>query len=260
MAAKQKINKIILSTDTLSGYWLDHIFEIAKKVWFDWIDLATWKNFDARNASYVLKLANTHKLPVVSVQVSNQVNKREMEQAFQLCEQLGVDRITVNAPRTFDFKTYNFITNSLRDFHRQKTNISFSLINPDESHILWIIPKFRFRNIADSIKNHKTHIALDVANMEEETFERYFIKRFKSFKPYIDIIYLSDKDKQGKGHLPLGEWSLKIPTLLKTLHKHEYKHPLSIKLNINKKDLADNEKVELILGKCIRYIKDNLPS
>jgi hypothetical protein len=109
-----------------------------------------------------------------------------------------VDKVAVNAPRTFDFTTYNFIASSLRDFHQQKSDISFSLINPSEGHILGIIPKFRFRNIADSIKNYKTHIALDVANMDEETFERYFLKRFKSFKPYIDVIYLSDKNRQGK--------------------------------------------------------------
>jgi len=53
--SKKSMNKadFLLSTDTLSGYGLDLIFQIAKEQWFHGIDLAMWKNFDAWSIEYV---------------------------------------------------------------------------------------------------------------------------------------------------------------------------------------------------------------
>ena len=63
-------NKILLSTDTMSSYGLDMIFEMAKKCWFDGIDLAVWKWFDAWNEGYVRSLLKKHELPVYSIKTS----------------------------------------------------------------------------------------------------------------------------------------------------------------------------------------------
>jgi sugar phosphate isomerase/epimerase len=111
--------QILLSSDSLSGYGLDHIFEIASEVGFDGIDLATWKNYDARNESYVSKLSKKHDLPVRIIQVSSKVNTKEMEQAFDLCDTLDIDTIAINAPGTFNFKTFNFIVTNLKYYRKQ---------------------------------------------------------------------------------------------------------------------------------------------
>jgi hypothetical protein len=46
---------------------------------------------------------------------------------------------------------------------------------------------------------------LDIANIEEEKFDMVLVRKLPSLLPYVSVIYLSDKDKNGKGHLPLGE-------------------------------------------------------
>ena len=51
-----KTNALLLSTDTLPNYGLDLIFSIAKNTWFDGIDLAMRKWFDAWDDEYVQKL------------------------------------------------------------------------------------------------------------------------------------------------------------------------------------------------------------
>ena len=48
----------LLSSDTLTGYGLDLIFDVAKQNGFDGIDLAIWKNFDSWNIEYVKKLVD----------------------------------------------------------------------------------------------------------------------------------------------------------------------------------------------------------
>lgn len=248
---------ILLSSDTLAGYGLDHIFEIAKTCGFDGIDLATWKNFDSWNESYVQKLVKKHNLPVKNIQVSAKVNIKEMEQAFDLCDALEVDDITINAPKWTDFKTYNFLNTNIRHYKKQGIKKRFSLINPEQKSILGIIPKYRFGNIIEIIKKQKTLLALDISNLDEDTLETHFMRKISQFIPYLPVIYVSDKDRTGKGHLPPGEGGIKIPKLLEKLHKNNFKWNLSIKITLNKKDLSDNEKVELILTKSVDYLREN---
>lgn len=56
--------QFLLSTDSMWWCGLDLVFDMAKKAWFEGIDLAMWKNFDAWNVAYVKKLTETHWLPV----------------------------------------------------------------------------------------------------------------------------------------------------------------------------------------------------
>lgn len=247
---------IVLSSDTLSGYGLDLIFEIAKNVWFDGIDLATWKNYDARNEKYVAKLATKHELPVKVVQVSPKLNAKEMEQAFDLCDALDVKVVSMNAPTTFNFSSYNFITTNIKHYHDQQIQKNFAIINPAQKSIAWLIPKYRFANIVDIVKKYKTQLALDIANLDEETLETHFFRKAKQFIPYISVVYLSDKTRSGKWHVPPGEWSLKIPQLLKIFAKEWYHGLYSVKIDISKKDLSDVDKVELILEKTMSYIRE----
>ncbi|USN57270.1 MAG: hypothetical protein H6766_02160 [Candidatus Peribacteria bacterium] len=127
---------VLLSSDTLSGYGLDHIFEVAKTIGFDGIDLATWKNYDAWNQKYVTKLSKTHNLPVRVIQVSSNLNTKEMEQAFDLCDDLDVKTISINAPSTFNFTSFNFITTNLQHYHKQKIQKNFAIINPEQKSII----------------------------------------------------------------------------------------------------------------------------
>ncbi len=98
---------IVLSTDTLPGYGLDHIFDIAKTLGFDGIDLAMWKNFDARNTKYVKKLIDQYGLPVYVVQTSPDVTAKELQQAMMLAQDVGAKVISCNAPGYFNIKSFD---------------------------------------------------------------------------------------------------------------------------------------------------------
>ena len=53
--SEEKISECIFSSDSLSGYGLDLVFDLVKEAGFDGLDLAIWKNFDARKVDYVKK-------------------------------------------------------------------------------------------------------------------------------------------------------------------------------------------------------------
>lgn len=258
MEATNTKSEILLSTDSLGGYGLDLVFEVAKETGYDGIDLALWKNFDARNVEYLKKLATKHELPVKVVQISSSINAKEMNQALDICATLGVKVITINAPTFFDLKAYNFIVDNMAEYRKQNPEIKFSIINPEQSNIFALpVPKFRFTNIVEIIKNFSCHLGLDIVNLDETALETEFLRKLSNFVPHISVMYFSDKTKLGEGHVIPGEGVLKLPTILKRFKQNKYNGYISLKLDIDKKDLADTEKVTLILKKCRTYLQEN---
>lgn len=249
--------ELLLSTDTLAGYWLDLIFEVAKRNGFDGIDLAIWKNFDSRNIQYVKKLVENYDLPVKVIQTSKDINIKEMNQALDLAGELGVETITINPPGFFNIKSYKFVVDNLESYKKSNPKIKFSIINPEKGTILLALPKYRFNSIIKIIKTYHANLGLDIANLEEEEFDSSLLRNLKNFVPYISTIYLSDKTQYDQSHVIPGDGILNIPSLMKKLKSADYKGYFSLKLHIDKKDLAQMEKLDLILQRCISYYKQH---
>lgn len=248
--------QFLLSTDTLSGYGLDLIFQTAKEQWYHGIDLAMRKNFDAWSIEYVIGLTKKYELPIKVVQISSKANIKEMNQAVDLAKELDAEVITINAPQILNITTYRFLTTHLPAYKKHNKNIKFSIINPKNSSYLWIIPRYYFKNMVGIIKKYSMYLGLDISHVEEETLENQFIRKMANFIPYLSVVYLSDVDKHGTTHLPMWEWELKLPLLLKKFKQHEYTWMFSVKLDLDKRTLADIDKVEILLKKCRMYYKE----
>lgn len=249
--------KFLLSSDSLSGYGLDLIFQLAKDMWFDGVDLAMWKNFDAWQKEYVLWLIKKYKIPVPVVQTSRKVNLKEMNEAVDLAREVEANCVSLNAPEYFSwFKSGKFLKDQLPAYKHHNKDIKFSIINPEKQNYLGVIPRYYFQDMVQIIKKYKMYLSLDVANMEESVLENQFLRKMANFMPYISNVYISDVDRHGNIHLPLGEGELKLPLLFKKLKGLEYDGSFSLKINLAKKELADMDKVELILKKCRSYFKE----
>lgn len=257
-AKKKNLAKapLLLSTDSLSWYGLDLIFQIAKEQWYDGIDLAMWKNFDAWSIEYVSDLTKKYKIPVKVIQISRKVNIKEMNQAVDLAKAVDAEIITINSPEIFNVKSYRFLTNHLPKYKAHNKNIKFSIINPKDSTYAWVIPKYYFKNIVQIIRKYSMYLGLDISNVNEDSLENQFVRKMANFIPYLSVVYLSDVDKHGNDHLPLWEGELKLAMLLKKFKQLEYASYFSIKLDLDKKLLADLAKVEVILKKCRVYYNE----
>jgi len=254
----KKVNNLfLLSSDTLTWYGLDMVFMLVKDLWFDWVDLCLWNNFDSWNIDYVKRLQNIYKVPIKVIQLSNNVNKKEITYALELAKELDIKNININAPKYYNRRAVKFIEENLPLYQKTHSKISFNIINPPKSYLFTLIPKYSFTNMAEIFKTYKLKVALDISNIEEDKFDLHLIKKIPNLLPYIPVVYLSDKDKLWKDHLWLWEWNMKIPTFLKKLRQLEFDGFFSLKLNILKKDLADVEKVKLILKKSKMYYLEN---
>lgn len=248
----------IFSTDSLSGYGLDLTFELVKAAWFDGLDIALWKNFDAWNVDYVKKLSEEYALPIKVIQVSNAVNQKEMDKALELCYGLGVDTISINAPKMFNFKSFSYLSDNLPRWKKENKSIHFTIINPEDSNIFALpIPKYRFSNIVEIIKKYLCYLGLDISNMDSNSLENDFMRRIKDFLPYISVFYLSDKSRTGEDHVLPGDGTLKLAFLLEKLKEYGFNRYISTKLKLSKADLSDVDKVKLILKKARKYYLEN---
>ena len=221
------------------------------------MDLAIRKNFDSRNIAYVKKLVEKYQLPVKVIQTSKDLNVHEMNQALDLAGELGVDTITINPPGFFNIKSYKFVVDNLENYKKANPGIKFSIINPEKGTILLALPKYRFNSIIKIIKTYRANLGLDIANLEEEEFESSLLRNLNNFIPYISTIYLSDKTQYDQSHVVLGEGMLNIPSLMRKLHNAGYEGYFSLKLTIDKKDLASMDKIDLILQRCLKYYKEH---
>ncbi len=248
----------LISTDTLPWYGLDLIFDLVKANGFDGIDLAMWKNFDSWNVNYVKKLSEKYDLPIRIVQVSGNVNEKEMNKALDLCDTVWADTLCINAPKYFNYKSFNFIADNINFYRKHNKNLNFSIINPEDSNFFVLpIPKYRFTNIVEIIKKYWCYIWLDISNMDVDGFEYIFMRKLNDFLPYVSVLYLSDKTKLWEWHIIPGEWVMKIPNLLKKMKEKWFYRYISTKVNISKSDLSDPEKINLILKKIRNYLKEN---
>jgi len=249
--------KFLLSTDTLNWFGLDLIFQTAKDAWFDWLDLAIWKNFDTWNIRYVRKLVDKYDFPIKVIQTSPKLNKKEIDKALDLCEALNVDTLCINAPKFFDYKTYYFIRDNIELYKSKNKDIKFSIINPSNSYFppFSVIPKYRFNNIVEIIKKYWCNLWLDIAWMDLDLFESDFLRRVDRFVPYVSNLYLNDASSKTT-HLFPWEWEMKIPELLRRFKREWYSRFISLKVNISKVDLADPDKVDLLLRKAVNYYND----
>ena len=248
----------LFSTDSLSGYWLDLVFELVKEAWFEGIDLAIWKNFDSRKIDYVKKLSENYGLPVKVIQTSDNLNDKEINRAIDLCYELGADTITINAPKFFNFKAFSFITDNILKRRKEHKGIHFSIINPEDSSLFALpIPKYRFSNMVEIVKRYLCYIGLDIANLDSDSFESDFLRKIKDFLPYLSVIYFSDKSRVWEWHILPGDWVLKLSIFLKKLKEYWYNRYLSTRIKISKSDLADSDKVKIILKKSRKYLQEN---
>ena len=249
-----KTNPLLLSTDTLPNYWLDLIFSIAKSTWFDGIDLAMWKWFDAWDEEYVQKLSLDHKMPVYIIQTSAKLNQKELDKALDLCAATNADTICINAPKITDVKAYDFVADNLKSYKDSNPDIHFTILNPKDSKLFALpIPEYRFSNIIDIVKKYDAYVGLDISNIDMDSFENEFTRKIDDYAPYISVIYLSDKTKDWKWHLVPGDGMLDLRTFLKRLKKSGYSRPISVKLDFKPTELANKEKLRKQLKKVRTY-------
>jgi hypothetical protein len=100
------------------------------------------------------------------IQTSSNLNEKELNKALDLCDSLGADTLCINAPKYFNYRSFNFISDNINFYRKHNKSLNFTVINPEDSNFFALpIPKYRFTNIVEIIKKYGCYVGLDVSNM-----------------------------------------------------------------------------------------------
>ena len=158
--------KIALSTDTLKGYGLNRIFEFAKELGFDGIDLAMdAKDFDTMDIEYIGKLSTQTGISVVAIQTLDNAKPKDLNHAVEMAKALGTKVIIVQAPKILDRKYSDWLKKEVPNI-RKKEEISIALENATNKMWLGFIPE-RLMNSMSELKKFK-HACLDTSRAAEK--------------------------------------------------------------------------------------------
>lgn len=229
---------ITLSTDSLRGYGLNRIFELAKKAGYDGLDLAVdFGQFDTYNGEYIKTLIKEYDLPVHAVSIPKQASAKRIEEIIEMAKQVGAKVVILQPPKIHELKLSSWLRKEIPKL-REKNFISIAMENAPAGTYLGFIPEYGMSNTAD-LKSFK-HISLDTARIGEK--RKDLMRAYSAFKKYLVHVHLSNV-YHGKKYAPPEEGIMPLESFLTKLKQDKYPGSIAIKILPKYLRVGDDEKV-----------------
>lgn len=244
---------ILLSTQTLSWYWIHRIFQYAKKSWFDGIDLSlSYSEFDLWDEEYIKSLSDDIGIKVLSITAPTKwLNEDYINKIMNLSKTLWVQVVNFSPPY---FKDLNFswFSKELSKI-KKETKISISVKNVEPEFLLLIIPKYKNSSLLD-IKNITWDTSLDLWILDGWSWID-IIKAHKILWNTIKNIYLSDKEWSIPWNAGGGISNLPLESFLMKLKTTWYNWFISLKVNPSEIWVWNEDLIFQNFGNIINYYK-----
>lgn len=216
---------LTLWTESLRGYGLNRIFELAKKADYAGVDIAiNYGNFDTFNTEYLQKLSTDYSLPIHSLSAPDQITGARIKDLVQMAKTLHAKVVIVQPPKLLDFKLSSWLRKEIPKL-REEEGISIALENAPSGSILGLIPDRAMSNLQD-LKEFK-HVSLDTSRIAEKRQD--IMRTYEAMKKYLVHIHLSNFH-HGKKYANPQEGIIPLESLLTKLKADNYPGALSIKV------------------------------
>lgn len=248
---------ILLSTSSLTWYWLHRIFKFAKNAWFDWLDIALWKfNFDCWDEDYIKELSKEFNLPVLSITApAKGMDEKKVDKIVKIASKLWAQLITFSPPHLSD-KNVNRFKKYLIKVKRD-THISIAVQNVEPKFLFFIIPEYKNATLTE-IKRITWDATLDLASIDNSSWMDV-LKAQKILGSSIKNILLSDKHGSKVWILPWSAWGwisyLPLESFFMKLKISWYNWFITLKVNPTELWVGTEEKVFQNLEYSIWYYK-----
>jgi sugar phosphate isomerase/epimerase len=208
----------LLSTSSLSGYWLHKIFLLAKQANYDGIDLSVdFDAFDTCDASYINNLIEAIDIPVLSITApERRLTKKHFDLILTLATDLNVSIVNVHPPHRLD-REKDWFGDYLKIVAAKYPRITINIINAPPKTWLFIISEYGDAR-PETIKKITEHTALSIENVDPSSGVD-LMKTFVLLGSTMNFIYLSDKTEEesrlfpGEGNMPLESLLIKLKEL-----------------------------------------------
>lgn len=238
---------LLLSTDSLRGYGLNRIFELAKQAGYEGIDLMVdFGQFDTFNTEYLKKLIGESGIKVHSVCVPPMTTTKRITECVEMAKEIGAKVVVIQPPKIHEFKMAGWLNKEIPKL-REKHFLSIALENAPAGTYLGFIPEHAMSSTKD-LKNFK-HVALDTARIGEQ--KKDLMRAYNAFKKYLVHVHLSNV-YHGKKYSPPDQGVMPLESFLTKLKQDHY--PGAIAIRIHPKYLSAGEDEKLV--KKLQEVKE----
>ncbi|MBD3360939.1 TIM barrel protein [Candidatus Peregrinibacteria bacterium] len=229
---------LLLWTESLRGYGLNRVFELAKKAGYDGVDLSVnFGQFDTYNAEYLKKLSKEYELPIHAISAPVQIASSRIKDLVNLTKEVKAKVLILQPPKLLEFKLASWLRKEIPKL-REKEFISIALENAPAGTFLGFIPEYAMANTQE-MKKFK-HISLDTARIGEKRQD--LMRAYAAFKKYLVHVHLSNVYK-GKKYAPPKEGIMPLESFLTKLKQDKYPGALSMKILPKYLHAGEDEKV-----------------
>lgn len=240
---------LVLCTESLRGYGLNRVFELAKKAGYDGLDLnVNFGQFDSYNVEYLKQLVQQYEIPIHAVSAPNQISTSRIKDLVTLAKEVGAKVLILQPPKILEFKLASWLKSEIPKL-REKNFLSIALENAPAGTFLGFIPQHALSNSQD-LKSFK-HVSLDTARIGEKRQD--LIRAYSSFRKFLVHVHLSNLH-HGQMYAPPQEGIMPLESFLTKLKQEKYPGALSIKVQPKYLHAGDDEKVIEELGRAKKYV------
>ncbi|MGE3279213.1 MAG: sugar phosphate isomerase/epimerase family protein [Candidatus Altimarinota bacterium] len=238
----------LLSTDSLRGYGLNRIFQMAKDSGFEGVEVALdLRQFDTQNAEYLNELQKQYSLPIRVIRTFPNSTIKQTELAISIADAVDAKVVVIEPPRLFDFKYKDWIKKQV-PLLRKKYQLSIALKNGPSEYLWGILPGRAMNNIPD-LQNFK-EVCLDVSNLYGMKLD--LMRAYDVMKSYLSHVHLSNVYR-GIDHSLLDEGIMPLESFLTKLKRDEYDKDISLVVRPKSISAGDDKAVMKNLQRARKF-------
>lgn len=245
-----------ITTDSFAGYGLHHAFELAKKAGLDGIEVVIRRNdLDTQNPTYLKKLSEQYKLPIVALSVPAGIamNEDKAKRAFDLAKKIEAPLVSLSAPDVFNLPYKKWILDEMTKLQR-KYDLPIAMVNPPADNLFGVVPKYAF-NDPYELKKFE-NIVFDTSNVA--TRSEPLLELYSIFRPKIRQIHLANAQHEMK-HTLLTNGSVPLESFLIHLARDKFNGTLTLKLNPKSLGVGSEERVLENIETCKKFVERYFP-
>lgn len=245
---------LILSTSSLKGYGLHKIFVLAKKAWYDGIDLSLEKgSFDVWDKDYLKSLSDEFDMPILSITAPDKwMNKAKVNDIIEIAKRVNAQVITFSPPHFTDRNPEwftRYIWKASKDNH-----IIIAAQNVEPKFLLFVIPEYKSNNLID-IKKATGYTSLNLSNIDKSS-GMDILKAGQVLWNTLRNVYLNDKRGPKNDLLPwmAGGWISHLPLESFLMKLRTMWYAWYITLKVKPSELGAGNDQDVI--KNLKYVKE----
>jgi len=230
---------------------------MAKKAWYDWLDLVIeHQDFDSWNFTYLKSLCDAFELPILSITAPEKgITKDKVNKIIKIAIETKAQVLNFYPPHITDKNMswfFPYLVKTKRD-----TRKTINIQTVDQKYLLFVIPEFKNASLTE-IKKITWDTSLNISSIDKSSWID-LLKALSILWNSLTNVYLNDRNWPKTWLLPGSSWwwisYLPLESFLMKLRTNWYKWYISLRVRPSEIWAWNDDKVYQNLEHAKNYYK-----